>query len=97
MSLGYKSSKADSDVWMKWDFKPNGDPYYKYILCYVDGFLHIGFKPKEYIDALNIIYRLKEVFGPPDRYLGANVDQVQLKYGLVVWSTNFVYYLKSAI
>ena len=46
ISLGYKSSNADADVWMKWDFKPNGYPYYKYMLCYVDEFLHIGFNPK---------------------------------------------------
>ena len=29
MSLGYKSSEVDADVWMKRNFKPNGDPYYK--------------------------------------------------------------------
>ena len=40
---------------------------------YVDYLLHIGFKPKEDIDALNVIYQLKEGFGPPDQYLGANV------------------------
>ena len=45
-SLRYKSSEADADVWMKWYFKINGDPFYKYILCYVDDFLHMGFKPK---------------------------------------------------
>ena len=28
-SLGCKSSKVDADVYMKPDFKPNGDPYYK--------------------------------------------------------------------
>ena len=44
MSLGYKSSEEDADVWMKRYFKPNGDPYYKYMLCYVDDLLHIGFK-----------------------------------------------------
>ena len=66
MSLGYKSSEADADVWMKRDFKTNVEPYYKYMLCYVDDFLHIGFKPKEYMYALNMIYRLKEGFGPPD-------------------------------
>ena len=97
MLLGYKSSEADADVWMKRDFNPNGYPYYKYMLCYVDDLLHIGFKPKEDMDALNMIYRLKEGFGPPDRYLGANVEKVQLKDGRVVWSTNCVDYLKSAI
>ena len=59
MSLGYKSSEAYADVWMKQDFKPNGDPYYKYMLYYVDGLLHIGFNPKEDMDALNMIYWLK--------------------------------------
>ena len=34
----------------------NGDPYYKYLICYIDDLLHIGFNPKEYIDALNMIY-----------------------------------------
>ena len=44
-----------------------------------------------------MIYWLTEGFGPPDRYLGANVEKVQLKYGRVVWSTNCVDDLKSAI
>ena len=67
------------------------------MLCYVDELLQIGFNPKEDMDALNIIYRLKEGFGPPDRYLGANVEKLQLKDGQVVWSTKCVDYLKIAI
>ena len=82
---------------MKRDFKPNGYQYYNYMLCFVDDLLHIGFKPKEEMDALDMIYRLKEGFGPPDRYLGANVEKIQLKYGRVIWSTKFVDYLKIAI
>ena len=58
MSLGYKSSEADADVWMKSDFKPNVDPYNNNMICYVDDLLHIGFNPKEYMDVLNMIYRL---------------------------------------
>ena len=73
---------------MKQDFNPNGDPYYKYMLCYFDDLLCIGFKPKEDTDPLNMIYRLKEGFGPPDLYIGANVEKVQLKYVRVVCSTN---------
>ena len=67
------------------------------MLLYVDDLLHIGFKPKEDMDALNMIYRLKGGFGPPERYLGANVEKVQLKDGRVVWYTNCVDYLNSAI
>ena len=75
---------------MKQYFKPNGDPYYKFMLCYVDDLLHICFKPNEDTDALNMIYRWEEGFGPPDRYLGANIEKVQFKYGRVIWSTNCV-------
>ena len=53
-SLGYKSYEAGADVWTKQDFKPNGDPYYKYILCYLDDLIHIFFKPKEDLDDLNL-------------------------------------------
>ena len=49
------------------------------------------------MDALNIIYRLKEGFGTPDQYLGANVYKLHLKDGRVIWSTNCVDYLNSAI
>ena len=84
MLLGYKSSEVGTGLYMKQYFKPNVDPYYKYIICYVDELLHIGFNPREEMDALNIIYRLKEAFVPPDRYLGANVEKVHLKDGRVV-------------
>ena len=46
---------------------------------------------------LNVIYWLKDGFVPPDRYLGANFERVKLKDRRVVWSTNCVDYLKSAI
>ena len=49
------------------------------------------------MDELNMIYWLKEGFGVPERYLGTNVEKVQLKNGRAVWSTNCVDYLKSAI
>ena len=44
-----------------------------------------------------MIYRLEDGFGPPDQYLGANVEKVQLEEGRYVWSTKCVYYLKRAI
>ena len=96
-SLGYKSSDSDADVWMKLNFNPNGDPYYKYMLLYVDELLHIGFNPKEDMDALNLIYWLKECFDLPEQYLSANVKNVQLEDGRVVWSTICVDYLKIII
>ena len=72
-------------------------PHYKYMLCNDDECLCIGFNPKEYTDVLNMIYWLKEGFGPPDRYLGANIEKVQLKDARVVWSTRCGDYLQSEI
>ena len=59
-SHGYNSSKTDIYVWIKWYFKINREHYYKYMLCYIDDLLRIFFKPKEDMDALNLIYRLRE-------------------------------------
>ena len=67
------------------------------MIYYVDDLLHICFKPKEDMYTLNMIYWLKEGFGIPDQYLGANVEKVQLKDGPVVCSTNCVDYLKRYI
>ena len=44
-----------------------------------------------------MIYQLKEGFGPPDRYLDAKVEKLQLKDGRSVCSNNCIDYLKSAI
>ena len=82
---------------MKQDFKLNGYPYCKYMLCYVDDLIHIGFKPKKDMDALNMIYCLKEGFGTPEQYLGEIFEKVQLEDGKVVWSTNSVGFLKGKI
>ena len=49
------------------------------------------------MDLLNMIFCLKEIFGPPDQYLGKNVEKVQLKDRRVLWPTNCVDYLKTAV
>ena len=41
-SLGYESCKADPDLWLKLEIRPeDGVQYYSYLLCYVDGILYI--------------------------------------------------------
>lgn len=98
LSMGYKScSDSDADVWIKREIKPNGSEYYKYMLVYVDDVLHIAHDTKEDMDKLSREYRLKEVVGPPNRYLGANIERVQLKDGRIVWSATCVDYLKVSI
>ena len=46
---------------------------------------------------LNQVYLLKESFGPPDKYIGAIVNNVQLEYGITVWSMTCVEYMHGDI
>ena len=95
--LGYFSSKADPDLWMKPKTKPNGDQYYSMVLVYVDDVLHFDHEPSILMDELEFSYRLKDKADAPDRYLGANIDKVQLSDGSEAWSMSSYEYLSNAI
>ena len=82
---------------MKRAVKPCGEEYYAYMLTYVDDGLHIHLDPSTDMKRLNNIYRLKDGVGSPKRYLGANVDKVQLRDGRTAWSMSCIDYLKGAV
>ena len=68
--------KADPDVWMRPNVKPNGDKYWEYVLCYVDDVLVISHDPKNVMQHLESKYTLKEgSVKEPDTYLGAEVKK----------------------
>jgi hypothetical protein len=71
--LGFTSSLADADVWMRPAVKPSGEHYYEYVLVYVDDILAISAAPQITMDALSKLYRLKEPASKPKKYLGADV------------------------
>ena len=52
------------------------------MLVYVNDVIHLAKYAQEDIQ----VYQLKEGFATSDRYLGANVDKVQLRDGRIVWS-----------
>jgi hypothetical protein len=95
--LGFKSSLADPDVWMRPSKLPNGEEYYEYILVYVDDLLIISHRGNNILDILttNYQYRLKDV-GPPKRYLGAVVGRYD-KNGTKTWFISAKDYLQKAI
>lgn len=95
--IGYRPSEADPDVWIKKEIQPNGTINWKYMLVYVDDILHVAHDPKHDMDLLSETYRLKDGTGPPSRYLGANVEKVQLCDGSTSWSMTCVDYLRGAI
>ena len=95
--MGYRSTDSDPDVWINRATTDNGNAYYNYMLVYVDDVLQIEKNAQEDMQRLNQIYRLKEVFGTPDRYIGANVDKIQLQDGRTVWFMFCIEYIHGDI
>ena len=96
--LGYVSSKADPDVWLRPQTKPDGFRYYEYVLVYVDDILHISHDTNPTMFALSKLYRLKEEsMGPPTRYLGANIKWDQLPDGTQCWQMSGNDYVTNAV
>jgi hypothetical protein len=95
--LEYIPSKSDPDVWIKAMTKPNGDDYYAMILVYVDDILHFHHEPEKLMSQLEQHYRLKDKAEAPERYLGANIERVQLSDGTNAWSMSSHEYLKNSI
>jgi hypothetical protein len=77
--MGYKSCKADPDVWMKAATKANGSKFNSYVLAYVDDILCLDTNPKQVMDALSKVCKLKDrSVNAPDVYLGAEVKQFKI-------------------
>jgi Reverse transcriptase (RNA-dependent DNA polymerase). len=97
-ALGFTPSEADRNVWLKPGVKEDGFRYYQMILVYVDDILHLSHEPGVVMDALRRSYELKKgSVGPPTRYLGANVERIQLGDGRETWAMSSRDYIESAI
>ena len=74
--MGYRFTESEPDVWINRTKTDNDTTYYKLMLVYVDDMLYLAKDAQEDMLNLNQVYRLKEGFGPPDRYIGVNIDTV---------------------
>ena len=95
--MGYRYTESEPEIFIKRATTENGTSYYKCMLVYIDDVIHLARDAQEDILNLNQVYLLKEGFGPPDRYLGSNVDTVQLEYGRIFWYITCVEYLSGYI
>jgi len=96
--MGYASSKADPDVWLRPAVKNDGHHYYEMLLIYMDDILCVSHRPHDTMQQIQQLYRLKdEVVGPPKRYLGANIAKFQLPDGTEAWSASARDYVKTAV
>ena len=84
--IGYVSSKADPDVWLQAETKPDDTEYYAYVHVYVDDVLYLHDEPDTFMNRLPEVYSIKDgSVGETDRYLGANIEKLQLDDGSVAW------------
>ena len=66
--MGFKNSKADNDLW----YRDRGD-HYEYLAGYVDDILIWSRDPEAIVRDIEEEFQLKNV-GPPEYYLGGNVE-----------------------
>ena len=50
--IGFQSSHADPDVWLRPAVKFNGKEYYKWVLMYVDDILAISMEPSSILKSM---------------------------------------------
>jgi len=68
IDMGYVSTKADPDVWLRPAVRNDGHLYYEMLLIYVDDILCVSHQPQRTMEQIQQLYRLKdEVIGPPKR------------------------------
>lgn len=78
--LGFKSSRADPDVWMKPGTKSNGFEYWQYVITYVDDICCAMEDPGEFMRLLGKRLTLKPgSVKEPDMYLGADVKKYYIE------------------
>ena len=75
--LGYKSCRADNDVWMRPAVKADGLEVCEYVLVYSDDLIMIGVHPEETAAQISQHFQFKgNQWEKPEQYLGANVGQL---------------------
>ena len=100
--MGYTSSKADPDFWMKPATKQDGTEYFRYVICYVDDVAVTMEDPQEFMKELAKRFTLKEgSVEEPTLYLGADVIKWYIAEsddpGKVRWALASTKYTKRAI
>jgi hypothetical protein len=97
-SLKFTPTRIDPDVYYRRNIKPNGDPYYEYLLVYVDDVLVVSYAPEEVMKGIGKEFQIKnDEYGPPTIYLGAGISKYTLSNGKECWSMDSKQYVKAAV
>ena len=93
-NMGFTSSVADPDIWMRPSIKSDGEEYYEYIVCYVDDVLGISCDAKGLMREIQRDFKFKkDKIEPPQMYLGAHFEQKILN-GKSIWIMSSKDYVK---
>jgi hypothetical protein len=97
--LGWGACRADRDLWMKAETRPNdGVRYWAYILIYVDDILCVHHDPGTPLATLDAYFNMKEgSIQVPTFYLGAKLKKTVLPNGVIAWGMSSSKYVQSAV
>jgi hypothetical protein len=95
--MGFRSSHADPDVWLRPAVKADGEKYYEYILCYVDDILCASFDPMKPMKEIQRGFKFKnDEIKEPGIYLGAKLEKKSLN-GRKTWTMSSTDYVKLSV
>ena len=96
--LGFQSSLADPDVWLRAATKGDGEQYYEYVLMYVeDDILAISSDPEAILRDVQTTFKLKnDKIETPEFYLGAKLQEKPIN-GITCWTITSQDYVKAAV
>jgi hypothetical protein len=96
--MQFTPTRANADFYMRKNFRHGGEPYYKYLLVYVDKVLVVSHAPEEVMKQIGAEFEIKNnEYGPPTSYLGAGISKVTLNGGSECWSMDSKKYVKAAL
>ena len=96
--LGYKSCRADPDLWIKPQTDKHGNQYYAYMLLYIDDALSCHHDAEAELKKLDKYFMMKpDSIGDPDIYLGAKVRPVTMSNGVRAWAKSPSKYVQEAV
>ena len=97
--LGFKSSRADPDVWYRVTTNSKGVRYYEYVLLYTDDALVVSDRGEDILrKEIGRHFKIKEEsIGPPSQYLGGKLRQVEMMNGQQCWAFGSTQYVQAAV
>ncbi len=97
VAMGFQSTIADPDVWLRAATKGDCEPYYEYVLMYVDDILVTSCDARSILIEVQQTFKLKnDSIEVPDFYLGAKLQEKPIN-GIKCWTVTSQDYVKAEV